>query len=791
MSDKILKLSQAQTLYSDLRERIDALPTSEDIPEVPVQDVQVNGTSVLENGVAVLPFIAKEASVANVKAGTWASVYISPAKSHLSTFYGLSKAAGVDLANETVTFGTYPETSKVAIRTMLGAGTYNKPSGGIPSSDLAETYLTEHQSLSNYVQKTDYADASNYGLVKVETSLNNNGIYVDSLGKLKVSGAVELNVKKGSLDARPIVPSVQHISTFYGLSKVAGVDLANETVTLGTYPETSKTAIRSMLGATSSNVIAVQDTQPTDTDTKIWLPETAETPVQIPTMEDLGDYVQKTDIATSSTPGIVKVNSRNGITIDSNGVLKIEPAGGAIKTGASDVFPITPKYQHMSVFYGLAKAAGDTTQSVSSNAVGTYTDEAKTAIRNMIGAGTSNITDAIIGLGTASETSIVNNNIIRFSTAFKVNTGGELGLNNPAESTIKNTLGSWGITPSVQHMAVFYGLAKAAGDTTQAASSNTVGTYTNEAAVAIRNMLGAVGTNDVATATAYGLVKVDRNSNAVEFNNGALNVVAAGVDNCKGGSTKIRVLTPYYQHCATFYGLAKAAGDTTQAISDNAVGTYTTEAAAAIRSMLGAISATDYASSSNTGVVKIPSSDTSGLKIAGSTGALAIQRAYRSDMRIGTNEYRPITSYNVGDATFIGLVRAAGGTITQSDSETTWTYTNAQKSAIQQMLGIDLASIASEVEIPLVETVSGASVTISGQPNTRYMCGEVTSISITPPASGTIDVVFTSGSTVAILTLPSTVKMPEWFDATTLDTNTIYEILITDGIYGSVMTWAT
>jgi hypothetical protein len=41
---------------------------------------------------------------------------------------------------------------------------------------------------------------------------------------------------------------MEHESTFYGLSKVAGVDLANETVTLGTYPEASKNAIKAMLG---------------------------------------------------------------------------------------------------------------------------------------------------------------------------------------------------------------------------------------------------------------------------------------------------------------------------------------------------------------------------------------------------------------------------------------------------------------------------------------------------------------------------------------------------------------
>ena len=106
------------------------------------------------------------------------------------------------------------------------------------------------------------------------------------------------------------------------------------------------------------------------------------------------------------------------------------------------------------------------------------------------------------------------------------------------------------------------------------------------------------------------------------------------------------------------------------------------------------------------------------------------------------------------------------------------------------MLGIDLSSIASQVEIPLVETVTGTDVTINGQPNVRYNCGEVNTITINPPAAGSIDVIFTSGTSVAVLTLPSTVKMPEWFDATTLETDTIYEILITDGTYGSVMTWA-
>lgn len=55
-------------------------------------------------------------------------------------------------------------------------------------------------------------------------------------------------VKGGANNLLVLSPSRQHQAVFYGLSKVAGVDLANETVELGIYPEASKTAIKAMLG---------------------------------------------------------------------------------------------------------------------------------------------------------------------------------------------------------------------------------------------------------------------------------------------------------------------------------------------------------------------------------------------------------------------------------------------------------------------------------------------------------------------------------------------------------------
>ena len=86
-------------------------------------------------------------------------------------------------------------------------------------------------------------------------------------------------------------------------------------------------------------------------------------------------------------------------------------------------------------------------------------------------------------------------------------------------------------------------------------------------------------------------------------------------------------------------------------------------------------------------------------------------------------------------------------------------------------------------------TVSGTAPVIVANQNTRYVCGEVVSLDFTPSAEGICDVIFTSGSTVTVLTIQNTVIFPEWFDPTSLEANKTYEINITDGVYGAVMIW--
>ena len=140
--------------------------------------------------------------------------------------------------------------------------------------------------------------------------------------------------------------------------------------------------------------------------------------------------------------------------------------------------------------------------------------------------------------------------------------------------------------------------------------------------------------------------------------------------------------------------------------------------------------------------------------------------------------------------------------INQAGFSTLGTALNAStllKGAIITALGLSADATPSdawEAVLALIDdlqetvvTVSGTDPVITGEANHRYMCGEVSTISITPPQTGSIEVIFTSGSQVALLTVPNTVMFPTDFDPSSLGTYTTYDILIMDGVYGGVMQW--
>ena len=116
--------------------------------DTPVDDVQINGTSIVQDGVANVPVASSSkvgvvrtqgtyglnvngvgviytygATSANIKAGTDTYRPINPSTQHEAAFYGLAKAAGYDEKNSTLPVGQYSENAKNAIRTMLGLDT--------------------------------------------------------------------------------------------------------------------------------------------------------------------------------------------------------------------------------------------------------------------------------------------------------------------------------------------------------------------------------------------------------------------------------------------------------------------------------------------------------------------------------------------------------------------------------------------------------------------------------------------------------------------------------------------
>ena len=160
-------------------------------------------------------------------------------------------------------------------------------------------------------------------------------------------------------------------------------------------------------------------------------------------------------------------------------------------------------------------------------------------------------------------------------------------------------------------------------------------------------------------------------------------------------------------------------------------------------------------------------------------GGIFIEKSLVSETKNGANSYKPIVPINQHGAVFYGLAKAAGADMASISGATVGVYPEAQKSAIHEMLNGSVS-------------VSGTTPAITALPGIRYVCGEVATLDITLPASGIVDVVFSSGSTATVLTITpptgQTVKWANGFDPTSLDANTTYEINIADGL-GVAVGW--
>ena len=472
-------------------------------------------------------------------------------------------------------------------------------------------------------------------------------------------------------------------------------------------------------------------------------------------------------VADRTVMGVGKVANDYGIQRGTSGLsdyLITAPADSSlIKSGNAGnkgtYKPLTPRYQHEATFYGLAKVAGHDEAS-STESLGTYTPEAKGAIQQMLG-----VSDLIAP---------AENNLVA-SKAYKV--GEVFTANGKLYKATVAIAADAAIIPAVEGEEV--------------AGANCEETSVGDGFLkiddyAIPNSKGGI----VNITTAYGL-----NMDASHH----LKVNIATDSTIKHGLTSGAMIVPERQHQAAFYGLAKAAG-ADEKDSTLPVGQYTDTAKAAIKSMIGVnvddvqVNGTSVVSD---GIAEIPRLGASGsgdygvcrvnqsfgITQNGDSGYLILSQINDVTVKAGDNQYIALTPRYQHKAVFYGLAKAAGDTTQSSSTNAVGVYTDSAKASIKSMLGIVDGSTGTV-------DITGATPTINAVENTRYVCGEVTSLSFTPPSSGISIVRFTSGSTVTVLTIPNTVKFPEWFDPTALETNTIYEICVTDGEFGAVMSWA-
>lgn len=164
------------------------------------------------------------------------------------------------------------------------------------------------------------------------------------------------------------------------------------------------------------------------------------------------------------------------------------------------------------------------------------------------------------------------------------------------------------------------------------------------------------------------------------------------------------------------------------------------------------------------------------------SGLLRIWGASDSTIKLGESQTSPIIPEKQHLSTFYGLAKAAGDSTQSASSNSVGTYTETALSKISDMLNAPVS-------------VSGSTPSITAMSGVRYICGECSTLSITAPASGCIDVVFESGSTPTVLTVTSSktgvtaIKWANGFDPTSLEADTTYEINILDGEFGVVGSW--
>lgn len=300
----------------------------------------------------------------------------------------------------------------------VGAGTYSKPSGGIPKTDLAAAVQTSLGKADTALQTAPVSSvAGKTGAVTLDAgdaAFSDSATY--SAGTVGAALSAQKNAisqnKEAVADTQSMIATVEATTT--ASKNYAVGDLLVYDGKL--YEVTSAIA-------TGATIIVGSNVAQTTVEDQIGSGGAVDD-VQINGTSIVSSGVANIPIATDSSVGVVRADSDFGTGVYSQRVFVARAYPDHIKAGTQSYRPITPIEQHTSTFYGLAKAAGDTTQSASANTVGTYTDDAKAAIQTMLGV--AGIVGTVEG-STASKAYAVGDAFLHSGALYKATTSIALG----------------------------------------------------------------------------------------------------------------------------------------------------------------------------------------------------------------------------------------------------------------------------------------------------------------------------------------------------------------------------
>lgn len=524
------------------------------------------------------------------------------------------------------------------------------------------------------------------------------------------------------------------------------------------------------------------------------------------------NYLTRVPHATETDYGTIKLGAGLAQLVDAQGndegIGVLLAPNSIIKQGTETSWAVPVSGAGAAAFYGLAKAAGDTTQAQSSNAVGTYTTAAKTAIQGMLDVPSN---DALAAMNTLPAPGANGTTLVAAEGAWTV---GTVDVDSPVESgTGVGSVQSKQFTETINNQEMSFmqsasgegAIALGAGANASGFAATAIGVYTiasgecsfaeGDSSEAIGNMSHAEGSSTFASGgashaegvgdciyyeiTAHpstytyqfenldeevqnGWVVYDENSKQVYAiqNRTGDTVTLIGGNNFNVGDT-----LAFYSNAA--YGEASH----TEGYNTIALGNYS-HAEGKLTKVLYDV---EGAHAEGYGTV----ADAPYLHVDGTFNVYTGRHNYVHITGIGTsdeNRANGFTVDNQGKGWFAGTVSAGTSAVPAS-------VTDPNDLTTKQYVDDALAA--------KVVSVEGTTPEVAADADTQYICGEVTTLSFTPAATGISDIIFESGSTATVLTIPNTVKFPDWFDATALEPNMVYEISIMNGTYGAVMAWAT